>query len=166
LKKGVSSLRLCSSKKPPFYTFLKSLLFTLFSIATFYLFLQNTFTIMTSVFDISPNILALALVAAATLRQQSKKRKVGAGQLHVLLTIHLLTSESGCGILASELNDKQIISLSLLRAYVRQLEANGYLMRYSRYNRDARRIYITAKGHTLVAQCQRALCRAARELQA
>jgi DNA-binding MarR family transcriptional regulator len=109
--------------------------------------------------------LASIVVAGATLRQQSKKHRIGAGPLNVLLTIHLL-NDDGWGIAARQLAEASLCSSSLLRSYVRQLEARGYLKRYHLHlSRAPRRLCLTATGKTLVGQLLRAMRTAANEVK-
>ena len=112
-------------------------------------------------YDIERENLAFLVVANSALRQQSKKRKVGLGQLNILLAIHLLEAYSGAGISTSELTNTRTGSTSLLRTNIHQLEVTGYIQRYKRYARDSRRICTTQKGENLIMHCLLALRRAA-----
>jgi DNA-binding MarR family transcriptional regulator len=115
-------------------------------------------------YDIERENLAFVVVAASTLRQQSKKRKVGLGQLNILLAIHLLEPYSGAGMKTSDLADTHPGSVTLLRTNIRQLELAGHITRYKRYSGTSRRIRTTQKGKALIMQCLTALRQTANNL--
>ena len=113
--------------------------------------------------DPAHDFLACLVMAGVTLRQQSQKHRIGTGALNVLLAVHLL-DEEGWGITAKQLAETALCSPSLLRGYVRQLEARGYLRRYHlSLSRAPRRLCLVAPGKTLVAQVLRAVKRATNE---
>lgn len=106
--------------------------------------------------------LASAVVAPAALRQLAQRSHVPAALLQVLLSIYLFRCSQPNNILTTpQLSELHLLSLPLLRGYIRQLEAGGYVRRESFFRRGPRLLGLTTPGHVLASQCAAHIRRAA-----
>lgn len=104
---------------------------------------------------------ASAVVAPAALRQLAHTAHVPAALLQVLLSIHLFEHSQPYALLTTpQLGQFHLLSLPLLRGYIRQLEAGGYVRRESFFRRGPRLVALTSAGHTLASQCATRIRRA------
>jgi len=104
----------------------------------------------------NPELLSAAVVAATALRGVSRAQRVPAAQLHVLLTVHVLLQTNAFRT-AADLGRLQLMSLPLLRQYVRALEERGLLRREKFFRKGPRTLALTFEGKDLAKRCARAV---------
>lgn len=105
---------------------------------------------------------ASAAVASIVLRRLASTERVPAAQLQVLLSVHLVEQSQQYGLLTTaQLGQMQLMSLPLLRGYIRQLEAGGYVRRESFFRRGPRLLQLTSEGRGLARRCAAHIKRAA-----
>ena len=111
---------------------------------------------------------AYGLVWNAALRQQARKSGMGTGQLQTLVCLYVLTHEQRLRISTantSTLAKASTISISLLRAYIRELVGSGAVRRVAYYPRAERQLSVTEAGLSIVRSYLLALSRRAYAFQ-
>lgn len=100
--------------------------------------------------------LAYLVAAHGVLQRQSKSTKCPEAQLLTLLALHTMQDEYPAAS-TKQLHEVMQISLPLLRGYVRELTARGYVERVRFYRRGARLLQLTKEGKSVAHVCQREL---------
>ncbi|MGY2132710.1 hypothetical protein ACW9KT_10805 [Hymenobacter sp. HD11105] len=109
-----------------------------------------------------PHPMLYSIVAPAALRKLQREYKLPPAALLLLLTIQLVRHDSGNPTTAHLATGW--LSNSLLREYVRKLEAAGYLQRLPLRRRAAKQLVLTVNGLSLVNHLQRDMREACRKL--
>jgi len=116
-------------------------------------------------YHLSPNELtsmAYVVTGSAVLRRVATKEKVPAALLPVLLALHTLAENKLLGPSSADLRAANLMSLPLLRMYVRELEARKFIVRQKLYRRGPRLLVLTIEGRWLARRCVKQLHTAAK----
>lgn len=109
--------------------------------------------------------LAYVIASHGVLQQKSVRHGCPVALLHTLLALESMNATSqSLPARTGELQRVMQLSLPLLRGYVRDLEARGYVRRERFFYRGPRLLRLTTEGEYLAADCRRALAPAAAQV--